>query len=511
MKNIFRGRKIKYGSVSLALTVLVVAAVIIINAAFSALAYSYGWGVNMSSEFAYGISEKCEAYLENTIFPLMDKANKASGEKNKIKIIFCDELENLDDELSQEYVLNSILELKEKYPDRIATEHLNVWENPKLAKTYGVTSDSDIVFVFGDKYTTLSIAQFYVMSDGNTETPTAYNGERRIASAFLRIVSNETPTCYFTLNHGEGLDDSELMFLVADAGYNYAFIDLSTEEIPSDCALLVTVNPTHDIREESSISAVSETQKLDNYMAAGGKYMVLLSPNTFASGALPKFEKFLGAWGVNYMHSSNKGVENCYLLRDTANSVLGDAYNVLAKTSENATAKSIFGEMSKKAVFAQATAISPADGFKSDGNGNFVSGERTMSPILSSYSSAEAWAGGEVVARATDSPFTLMSATTQKTETGKTACLVAGTSVAFCSEDALQSTVYGNGEALMRVFEYMGNKTSPMTLTSRPLQPPPIQSLTNRNAVIITVVLCAAPATIATLAGIFVLVRRKRS
>jgi len=109
MKNIFRGRKIKYGSVSLALTVLVVAAVIIINAAFSALAYSYGWGVNMSSEFAYGISEKCEAYLENTIFPLMDKANKASGEKNKIKIIFCDELENLDDELSQEYVLNSIL------------------------------------------------------------------------------------------------------------------------------------------------------------------------------------------------------------------------------------------------------------------------------------------------------------------------------------------------------------------------------------------------------------------
>ena len=283
MRKFLTRRKLKFGSVSIALTLLVVAAVIILNATASALAAGFGWYTNMSQSLVYDVGTDCKDYLESTIFPLMDQRNTETGEDKKIEIIFCDEIKNLDDDKSQEYILNTALDLKDSYPDRVEISHLNVWENPKEAKSYGVVDASDVIFKFGDRFTTLTLPQFYVLSNGNTEAPTAYNAERRISSALLRIVSEHTPKCYLTLNHGEGLESNELLYTIADAGFDYAFIDLAASDIPEDCELLITVNPSSDLLEPSKTSQISESAKLDKYMAAGGKYMVILSAEKLSS------------------------------------------------------------------------------------------------------------------------------------------------------------------------------------------------------------------------------------
>ena len=511
MRRFFRGRRLKYGSVSLALTVLVVAAVIITNAALSALSAGFDWYVDMSQSLVYDIGEACEEYLTDTVFPMMDERNRESGKNDKIKIIFCDELKNLDDDISQEYILNTVLELKEKFPERVEIEHLNVWENPKVAKAYGVTDASDVIFAFGDSFTTLTVPQFYVLSGGDTQTPTAYNGEQRIASALLRIVSKDTPICYFTLNHGEGLSDSELMFTLADAGFNYAFIDLAASEIPEDCALLITANPTKDLHEPTETSVISEGAKLDAYMANGGKYMVFFSAETLASGSLPNFEAFLGGWGVKYMTSDTEGKENCYILRDPSSSVSVDGYTFFSEQAENPVANNIFGASEKKNIFGASVALTYAEGFSPDGQGSYTDGDKTWSPLLVTSKSAEAWAGTLLVDKATDDPFTHMSLTTKKCENGETAYLYAVSSVNFCEEDALQSTVYGNHEAIMRMIAHMGYTDAPLSLTSRALTTPPIQSLTRDRATVITVLLCAIPTVLISAVGIFVLVRRKHS
>ena len=512
MRKFFRGRRLKYGSVSLTLTVLVIAAVIIANAAISALSGGFGWYADMSQRLVYDIGEACEEYLTDAVFPLMDERNRESGENEKIKVIFCDELKNLDDDMSQEYILNTVLELKEKFPERVEIEHLNVWENPKEAKAYGVTDPSDVIFTFGDKFTTLTVPQFYVLSNGDTQSPTAYNGERRIASALLRVVSKETPTCYFTLNHGEGLSDNELMYTLADAGFSYAFLDLAASDIPEDCEILITADPQNDLHEPTQTSVISESAKLDKFMSEGGKYMVFFSAESLSSGKLPNFEEFLAKWGVKYMtNTSLDGAENCYILRDTANSLSVDGYTFFSRHANNPVADKFFGDSSKTTLFGSSVALSHTDSFVSDGNGSYTDGDKIWSPLLVTHSSAEAFAGTLLVDKANDTPFTLMSVTTDKCDNGETAYLYVASSVAFCEESALQSTVYGNNETIMRMISYMGYENVPLTLTSRALVTPPIQSLTRDEAASITILLCAIPTVIIAAVGVFVLVRRKHS
>ncbi len=511
MRKFLKGRRLKYGSVSIALTLLVVAAMIILNAAVSVLSAGFGWYANMSQSLVYDIGTDCKDYLESTIFPLMDQRNAETGEDKKIEVIFCDEMKNLDDDKSQEYILNTVLDLKDSYPDRVEISHLNVWENPKEAKAYGVVDASDVIFKFGDRFTTLTLPQFYVLSGGNTESPTAYNAERRISSALLRVVSEYTPKCYLTLNHGEGLESNEFLFTLADAGFDYAFIDLAASDIPEDCELLITVNPATDLLEPSETSQISETAKLDEYMSDGGKYMVFLSAAKLSSSPLENFEAFLDKWGVKYMTGNTEASSGCYFVKDSSSAISIDGYRFFGQHASNPTADGLLGEINKNLLFGGATALTYANNFTSNGDGTYSQGTRTYAPLLESYSSAEAWSGGLLVDKASDRPFTLASLTTDQCEGGKTAYLFVSSSVDFCAEDSLQSAVYGNNEVILRTISYMGYENIPISLTSRALVKPPIQDLTTRAATTITVFLCVIPAVIISSVGIFVLVRRKHS
>lgn len=512
MKLKIKRRALKHGSVSIALTLLVVAAVVISNAAVYALFAGFGWYVDMSASPVYEIDNECREYISDEIFSLMDEVNKKNGTADKIIITFCDEEKNLDDQLAQEYVMNSIYQMRDLFPERIEIDFLNVWENPKLAKEYGVTDASDIVFGFGERHITLAISQFYVTTGGDIENPSAYIGGRRIASAMLRVVSETTPMCYFTLNHGEGLESSEFMYLLADAGLSYSFIDLAASDIPEDCELLITLDPTSDLLEPSKLSEISESAKLDQYMQNGGKYMVFLSANSLISNKLSNFERFLSEWGVEYMSATDsEGAESCCVIRDVSNSVSIDGYTFFSEHATSAAANEIFGASKKANVFGSSAAITVSDGFKAQSDSSYINGDRVWSPILTTTSSAEAWAGSLLVDKANDTPFTLMSLTEQKCENGKTAALMVCPSVEFCEEAQLQSTVYGNAETLLCILSRMGYKGAPTTLTARALQTPPIQSLTTKNAAIISAAMALVPTVVISLVGVFVLVRRRYS
>ena len=156
-------------------------------------------------------------------------------------------------------------------------------------------------------------------------------------------------------------------------------------------------------------------------------------------------------------------------------------------------------------------ALTFTEDFSPNGDGTYSYKNKTYAPLLQSYASAEAWSGGLLVDKANDTLFTLMSLTTDKCENGKTAYLFVSSSVNFCEEEALQSTVYGNNETILRIISHMGYKDVPLSITSRALTTPPIQDLTTRDASVITVLLCIIPVAVISFVGVFVLVRRKHS
>lgn len=513
MRKSATSRRLRYGSLSVVLTVCVVAVIIIVNVIFQTLAVRYSWYVDMTPSGTFTLSDDCRDYVADQIIPLIDADNAALSEDQKIKIIFCDDALVWEEETVQRYVVNTAKELADAFPDYFEIEFVNIWNHPSIAKKYNVFASTNVVFAYGEKSILRKLNDFYVFNSADTETPIAYNGERSLATGILHViqaVQNKTPMAYLTVNHGETFTDTAFHNLLVDAGYNISYLDLMNFEIPEDCELLVTYNPVKDFAINDGISVKDEIVKLDAYMEQGGAYMVFVNADTFVAGSFVNFETFLEGWGIDFMHSEVGGIEHCYTVKDTSQSLSVDGYTVLgdyASTPRGANVAQSAGY--SPVVFSNATCITPAQGFESQHDGTYVKGDCTLSTILTSSDSAEAWAGGAVAAKASEqNPFVLMTLS-EKPVAGGTGYVLACTSTTFADEDALNSPVYGNGSVLMAGIETIGNDRIPTTLSSKPFADSTIDTITVAQKTYITVILATVPALIVFGAGLITLIRRK--
>ena len=461
-----RLKKLKYGGTAIVITVLVLCAAVILNVICAMLAARYEWMyVNMNVNTVYSISDNCRDYVSEYVISEVDRQNGHSGEKNKIKITFCDSEKNILQDETLKNIYDSIMQLVDMFPEHIETGYLNVWEDPSTAREYGVTSTAE-----------------------------------------------DAAHCYFTVNHGERIEDLALMKVMIEAGYTVGFLDLSSDDIPEDCELLVTYAPERDA--SVSENGVDEIAVLEEYMLMGGRYMVFIDADTYAAGGHENFEGLLNDWGVTFDHRTSKdGIEQSYLIRDMANSLTVDGYTVL---SENA-AKGIGAEALSGAnypnAFGNATSISFSEDFTADGNGNFTKNDggvvKTAAPLLVTHSTAQAWMGGITVARADEQPFVLMSVTKGETDAGKTGYLVACTSTEFASQDKLQSAVLGNSRTITEIIRFMGRENAPADLSFKSFSGTKIESLTTSVANTYAIVLAAVPSALIAIVGAIVLIKRK--
>lgn len=509
MKKFMKGRRGAHGSVSLTLTVLIVVAAVIFNIIIAALAGRYQWMyVNMNTSTVFSVSEDCKDYISKYVIPEIDAANLASGKNEKIKLIFCDDKENIEADSTQKHIHKSIMDLIGYFPEHIEAEYLDIWENPSVAREYGAQSTTDIVCLFGDRCETVDRSNFIVGE--------AYNGEKMLSACLMRLVQKEAPVCCITANHGETFGDFALLRVLSEVGYSLSYIDLANEDIPEDCELVVTYDPKQDLIVSDAVSNISEVGKLDEYMSRGGKYMVFLSADTFISGEHKNLENFLAGWGVKYSHEEgNDGLEACYLIKDAANSTTIDGYTVISKKADNPIAKAVLEGVESPNVFGNTTAIEVHPDYSAVGDGSYsltVDGkERIFAPLFTTSSSAEAWAGGRAVERADKEPFTLMSISSQECDNGETAYLLASASVEFGAEEHMQSAVLGNSRSVMSVIKHMGKDNVPSSLTIKPFASLKIESLAVRDANIYATLLAIIPAVAFAAAGTVVLVRRKNT
>ncbi|MBO5512528.1 MAG: Gldg family protein [Clostridia bacterium] len=489
-------KALRHGGVTVALTVLIVVVVILLNASVTSLAMRYGWYVNMNPTLLYPVTDTCYGYLDEFVIPKADE---------DIRLIFCDEEENIRADVTQSYVLNTAEELAEKYPDTVKIEFLNVWENPKIARAYGVTASTSVVVACGEESRVCTLRDFFLFPVGDSENPSAYNGEKRFAVAMKAVVSPDAPVAYFTLNHGESTEDYALMYALTDAGYMINYLDALSFEIPADCGLLVSYNPARDFTSADGVSGISEIDKLDAYLAKGGKFMYFVSADTFAAGGFENIETYLTGWGVTFAHDTGaEGVEECFALRDTAHSITTDGYTLLGRIPSAGRGSEIMADIDGVLRAANATAIRIPDAFAAS-NGDYVNGTRTLTPLLRTYAGAEAWAGGRPVDRTAEG-YDLVTLTQ---DSSTNASVLVCSSTEFAIEATLQGGGYGNAAFLLTALEAMGKTEVPVELKSQPFSDDTIHILTTAQARNITIALVAIPVLIVTVWGLIVLIRRR--
>lgn len=495
-------KTLRHGSVSVALTVLVVASVILLNGIVTKLAMRYGWFVNMNPTLLYPVTDTCCDYLDTYVM------DKVSADK-PIRLIFCDDQTEIEADSTQKLILHTARELEEKYPGKVAVEFVNIWERPSIARSFGVDASTSVVVACGDESRVCTLRDFFVFSIDDSQTPLAYNGEKRLAVAMKAVVTPDLPVCYFTLNHGEAMLDYSLMYAATDAGYMVNYLDSLTFDIPDDCGLLVSCNPNQDFTDIDSVSGYSEIEKIQTYLSRGGRFMLFVSADTFAAGSFPNLEALLADWGTSIDHQKGSdGVEECFSIRDTAHSLTVDGYTLLGKTPETGRAAEITAAVTGAVRLGNATGISVTEDFAAQSDGtSFVRGDRTLYTLLRSYPGAQAWAGGRAVAR-TEEGFNLMTLTQDAASKGS---LLVCSSIDFASEESMQSGVYDNETLLLAAVEAMGKTDTPLHLSSQPFSDDDIHILTTAQGRTITVCLTVIPALLTALAGVYILIRRKNA
>ena len=489
-------KALRHGSVTVALTVLILVVVILLNASVTTLAMRYGWYINMNPTLLYPVTDTCYDYLDEFVIPRADEG---------IRIIFCDEEENIRGDVTQSYVLSTAEDIAARYPDKVTIEYLNVWENPKVAREYGVTASTSVVVAAGNESRVCTLRDFFLFPAGDTENPSAYNGEKRFAVAMKAVVSPNAPVAYLTLNHGESTEDYALMYALTDAGYMINYLDALSFDIPEDCGLLVSYNPARDFTAVDGVSGISEIDKLDAYLKDGGQFMYFVSADTFAAGGFENIETYLADWGVTFAHDTGaEGIEECFALRDTAHAITTDGYTLLGAIPETGSAPAIMENVDGALRAANATAIQIPAVF-TQSNGDYVSGTRTLTPLLRTYAGAEAWAGGRPVDRTAEG-YNLVTLTR---DSSSGASVLVCSSTEFAIEATLQGGGYGNASFLLSALTAMGKDEVPVSLKSQPFSDTTIHILTTAQARNITIALVAGPMLIVAVWGAIVLIRRK--
>ena len=345
-----------------ALTVGVIALVLVLNIVFGALCSGNLWYVDLTPGGGYNVyTETTSERKYAKLYTLMDEtvsfvdyvietANERRGGSDpvKVEIIFCAEPDILKSTDSMRYVYYTALNLEKRFPETISVSYRDVWSNPSSVDMYRSTAyaniyQSNIIVASGSEFRVTSLRSYFTYdSESNMSTPVAYNGQKVFAQQILDVTGAEAPICCLTTNHGEVFgkpeyalenrenwkDYKEFVKLIEGAGYEIRYLNLEKDPIPENCRLILSFNPQTDF--VSSFGGAgekhnSEILTLDAFLEKSYSFMVFTDANT---PELPNLEEYLEFWGIEMMRYDGKDaegndVEGSYRVTDYKNRLDG--------------------------------------------------------------------------------------------------------------------------------------------------------------------------------------------
>lgn len=489
------------------ITAVVLLAVVIFNILFSVIGDRQMFYIDLSQTLyksgktnMYTLSDDCKDMIADRVIPMIDQTNKERAGRGedpiKLNIVFCSDRDVLEDDELTRYVSYTARSIAKRFPDHVSVQYMNIATNPSSVQKYKVNSaatlyNSDVIVEFGSEYLVQGVNSFYY-TESTADKPWAYNGEQRLTAMIMSVTRVESPICCITSNHGESLFDgngnvkeeySTFISLIESAGYTVQILDLENEDIPEDCRMIITFDPSEDYKAfgELDEGEISEIEKLDKYLDQSKSFFFICNPDT---PKLPSLEEYLEEWGVSVNRDENS--QN-YVIEDQINCTNGGVGSVVVGNYATAGLGATLTEDMRKSVypakviFGNSTAIAPADNYvrrysaATETTDEYVYYSyykngvvRTMLDVFTTYNTASALTNGEVYEIATDSNlFKLMTISqeskqlqeTNLTSVTKSSYVLALASTDFLTNEVLDSKSYGNTDVLLSALRNTGNET----------------------------------------------------
>ncbi len=573
MKPDYSGRRRRLGraSLSVSMSVIVIAAVLVINVLFSVFASRGLWFIDLTTYTrdktqydAAGnkvtVGEDYELYsltpgsvelLGDTLDELNATRQNKGEEAVKIEITFCDDPDNLMSNMYRRLIYMTALCLQKQFPDSIEVKTVNVTRDPSQVQKYKTTSyttiyPTSVIVSSGTEYRHLRINSFY-MQDSTTNELWAYSGERRFLATIFEVTKAASPKCVLLSNHGESGYSDTFIALLEDAGYEIIRdFDLEHNELPADCRLVVCVDPVKDFKGYTDTlldsSVTSEIEKLDKFLDDENSMMVFFNADT---PHLPTFEEYLEKWGISIMRAEDDaGDKQNVLLKDTVTSLSSNGLTLVGDYATEGGGASITADMQSmayppKVVFRNATAFKLSPIYTR----TFVAEDAETGTAAFSYGSYSAnavyrkcfdvFTGGEnavglvgdTILQAGEYPYSLMTIASETvtsagdrngyTTVSHDSYVIACASSEFLCDELLASNSYGNADMLAGTLRALG-KDSMSAIIDQYLKPfveTDVQAelITATQKKSYTTLLALIPALVLFGTGIVIITKRKHA
>ena len=590
-----RGRAI----IKTAVVAAVIAAVLLLNIAVSALCSGNLWYIDVTPDAGYNIyvgNKTIRKYAK--MYTLMDETvtqlnaiitdaneRRPVGEPVKVDIIFCTDPDILDANDMTRYVHVTAKNLAKKFPETIKVSYRDVWNNPSSVDEYRSTAyaniyQTNVIIASGSEYRVCSLRAFYSYdSESDMTTPVAYNGQKVFVQQILDVTGAERPICCLTTNHGEVFgregfalsnrenwtEYKEFVKVLEGAGYEVRYLDLSKDEIPENCRLILSFDPQTDfVSSPSGNEKTSEIMKLDAYLGNAYSFMVFTDADT---PALPNLEEYLEFWGIDMMryegeNAAGEQIDAGYRVVDKDNRLDGTGELFSAEYAKgrgvgNAVIADILDSSTNpKIVFGNARPIRFSTTFEN----RYVMADESTGAEAYSYAynekdgamraafdmfhagdddaEAEIYAvkDGKDLTDENGNPiggtgnYNVMTISVQKRIVGEGmgysnvnpntyVCVVGSTEMA--TDAILGTTAYGNTDMLLSTLRYIGKDVNPVGLSVIPLHDAAMDLTISDDAgneyalftegqfTLTTMLLAVIPVAIALFSCVVVLVRRR--
>ena len=536
--NVLKSKKVRYGSVSVALTVAIIAAVILVNAIVTALVHKNELYLDMTAENVFTLSDTAKEYLA----PI-------SENQRRVKIIFCAAEDEIEADPYIYYAYHTAKDIREELGDEcVELEFVDIIKNPTKLKPYftgeSTTPNAYAIILAGqvkdengewkDAYSQVYSATALFLGDSSGNV-IGYNGEQRLVSGILTVTQSEQPVVCFTTNHGEtSPEGTAFKVLLEDCGFKVKTIDLWNEEIDPDCTLVVINNPTSDFKAVSEYSKISEITKLERFLDEKKALMVFMNSETGSDygvgGRLPNLEDLLAQWGIGLSRQIDDSglMSSCYMIEESSEDKLSSVVNVgtyiKGGLGRSINAKLLARPEQPAVLFPRPAALintytdfdQQTDSksgveyrvYKNDSN---MTGRRCYD-VFTSSTGASAMLNGS--AAALTGPFSYMKITQETHEDHNAASgesysyVLACSSTDFVANGALVGQ-YGNHAVLTRACHEMGASKISVSIDAKYFTDNTIESITVGAINTYTVVLTAVPALAIFVTGIVIMVRRR--
>lgn len=281
-----KNRKLRYGGIATAITVGVIAVIVVLNVLVTALNTRFPLSMDLTSDKRFTLSEQSKEYLQKvesdiTIYLMMPK----------------EEFESIGDPGSR---VPPALEQFSQVNPKIKVEYIDLEKNPSFASKYtGDELTSTSIIIESDKrHYVISTSDLFDIQYDTTTYQQYVAGDVIEKTMITKIMSadvDEIPKVGIITGHNESTQKLEnFKQVMTDSAYEVSEVNLMTDEIPDDMAFLVIAEPGNDY-------TTGELKKIDEYLDNDVNNPTLLVTFGSSYSGMTNLDEFLAEWGIKAM------------------------------------------------------------------------------------------------------------------------------------------------------------------------------------------------------------------